>query len=202
MLAVALLGTPVWADADARFAKLRDGAEPLGGLSAFVDKYVGDCASKLMGGADCTAQAELFRQGASGKKYYVIFNEETASVLQMGPMKSNDGAFVLNLVPFFPAAGSALSHGAPLKTDAQGNPQLPFIRIDGQLPEGWSPPMMIRQVNAQAMRIQVVFTPLGLWSLPKKGGGSIKGIKARFDAVRVTVGRSGEQVGLWLASDK
>jgi hypothetical protein len=45
----------------------------------------------------------------------------------------------------------------------------------------------------------VVFTPDDVWTLPKKGGGTMKGVKARFDAVLVQVGRTGEVVGTWYA---
>lgn len=192
-----LVSSLAQADADPRFAKLRDSAEAMGSVSAFVDKYVGDCASKMMGGGDCERNAEVFRQGATGKKYYMIITEETARVLQMGEVR-RDGTFVLNVVPFFAASNSAITQGAPAKVDGDGNPVLPFIRVEGTFPDGWNPAMMTRQVSSQALRLQVVFTPLGVWSLPKKGGGSMKGVKARFDAIRVTVGRTGDEVGLWL----
>lgn len=193
-----LLSTVALADVDPRFAKLRDQAEPLGALGAFIEKYIGDCGSRLMGGADCEKNAEAFRSSATGKKFYMIVTEGTSGVLQMGEMK-RAGEFVLNFTPFFSGSGMALTHGAPTKTDAEGNPVMSFIRIDANLPENWNPAMMARQVQAQSLRIQIVFTPQGVWSLPKKGGGTIKGIKAKFDAVLVSVGRSGEPVGLWLA---
>lgn len=195
-LLVLMVPSLVLADADPRFAKLRDQAEAMGAVSAFVEKYVGDCQRML--GGECEKNAEIFRQGTTGKKFYMIITEETSGVLQMGEVKTRDGAFVLNLVPFFAASGSAITHGAPTKTDAEGNPIIPFIRIGSQMPDGWNPPMMARQVSSQALRLQIVFTPQGVWSLPKKGGGTMKGVKAKFDAVLVTVGRSGEQVGLWL----
>lgn len=191
-----LLASTAFADVDPRFAKLRDQAEPLGALSAFIEKYVGDCGSKMMGGGECEKNAEIFRQGATGKKLYMIITEETSQVLSMAEVK-RDGEFVLNLTPFFPASGMALTNGAPTKTDAEGNPVMSFIRIESNMPEGWNPAMMSRQVQAQALRLQIVFTPQGTWSLPKKGGGTIKGIKAKFDAVLVSVGRSGELVGIW-----
>lgn len=194
---VVLIPALALADADQRFAKLRDQAEAMGSVSAFVDKYVGDCASKMMGGGECEKNAEIFRQGATGKKFYMIINEETATVLSMGEVKSN-GQFVLNLTPFFAAAGMAITHGAPAKTDADGNPVMPFIRVDAVLPDNWNPAMMQRQVQGQALRLQIVFTPQGVWTLPKKGGGQLKGVKAKFEAVLVSVGRTGDQVGLWL----
>lgn len=194
---VVLIPTLALADVDQRFAKLRDQAEAMGAVSAFVDKYVGDCASKMMGGGECEKNAEIFRQGATGKKFYMIITEETSTVLSMGEVKSN-GQFVLNLTPFFAAAGMAITHGAPTKTDGDRNPVMPFIRMDAVLPDGWNPAMMQRQVQGQALRLQIVFTPQGVWTLPKKGGGQLKGVKAKFEAVLVSVGRTGDQVGLWL----
>ena len=199
IMMLVLIPCVVLADADQRFAKLRDQAEAMGAVSAFVEKYVGDCASRMLGGGECEKNAEIFRQGATGKKFYMIITEETSGVLQMGEVKLNNGNFILNLTPFFAASGSAITHGAPTKTDGDGNPVMPFIRIESQLPEGWNPAMMSRQVGSQALRLQIVFTPQGVWSLPKKGGGTMKGVKARFDAVLVTVGRSGDQVGIWFA---
>lgn len=197
-LLITLISGLALADADQRFAKLRDQAEAMGAMSAFVEKYVGDCASKMLGGGECEKNAEIFRQGATGKKFYMIVTEETSAVLQMGEVKVKNGEFVLNLTPFFAASGSAITHGAPTKTDADGNPVMPFIRIDSNLPDNWNPAMMARQVQGQALRLQIVFTPQGVWSLPKKGGGTMKGVKAKFEAVLVTVGRTGDQVGLWL----
>jgi hypothetical protein len=185
------------ADADPRFVKLRDQAEPLGSVSAFVEKYVGDCASRMLGGAECERNAEAFRQGATGKKFYMIVTEGTSQVLSMGEVKLH-GNFVLNLTPFFPASNMALTHGAPAKLDGDGNPVMPFIRIDSTLPDAWTIPMMARQVQAQALRVQIIFTPQGVWSLPKKGG-AIKGVKAKFEAILVTVGRTGETIGAWYA---
>src|SRR5688572_15209129 len=68
------------ADVDARFARLRDAAEPVGGLGSFLDKYVGDCASEAMGGTECRQRTAEFRKRASGKKYYMIISEDAASM--------------------------------------------------------------------------------------------------------------------------
>lgn len=190
--------TLAWADADPKFVKLRDQAEPLTSVGSFVEKYVGECASPLLGGAECEKNAEIFRRGATNKKFYMIITEDSAGVLQLGEVNVGQGTLTLNLTPFFAGSNSAITHGAPSRTDSNGNPVLPFLRIPSQLPEGWNPGLMARQVQAKALRLQIVFTPQGLWTLPKKGGGSIKGVKARLEAVLVTVGRTGEQVGLWV----
>ncbi len=191
-----LASTVAFADVDPRFAKLRDQAEALGGLSGFIEKYVGDCGSKLLGGAECEKNAKAYREGATGKKFYMIVTEETAQVLSMGEMRV-PGEFIMNVTPFFAGGSFGLTHGAPAKTDANGSPVMPYLRIDSVLPDGWNPAMMARQAAAQGLRMQIVFTPQGTWALPRKGGGQIKGVKARFDAILITVGRTGEQVGIW-----
>jgi hypothetical protein len=157
---------------------------------------MGDCLPMV--GGECERNAEAFRKASNGKQYYMIVTETTAGVLSMGEINQRDGTFVLLLTPFFSGSNSAVTNGAPTKTDANGNPVMSFIRIESKFPEGWTPALMTRQVQAQALRLQIVFTPEGLWTLPKKGGGTIKGVKARFDAVLVSVGRTGDQVGLWL----
>ena len=144
-LSVALVASVAFADVDARFAKLRDSAEALGGLGGFTEKYVGECGSRLLGGAECEKNAEAFRKAATGKKYYMIITEETASLLQMGEV-TGQGEFILNLTPFFAGGEFAVTQGEPKSTDANGNPKMPFIRIPSTMPENWNPAMMARQV--------------------------------------------------------
>lgn len=195
-VAGALIPSLVLADADARFARLRDQAEPVGGLGSFLEKYVGDCEP---GAVECRQVAEAYRRKANGKKFYMIVTEESAGMISMGPYNPA-GEFILNVTPFFGASGSAVTHGAPSRTDAEGNPILPYIRIKGITPEGGNAQSVSRWVSMRALRLQVVFTPQGTWTLNKKGGGKITGVRARMDAILLTVGRTGEQVGLWLAS--
>ncbi|MBS1149873.1 MAG: hypothetical protein H6Q89_1571 [Myxococcaceae bacterium] len=186
------------ADVDAKFARLRDTAEALSSLGAFLDKYVGDCGPISEGGGDCSKIAEGFRRGANGKKFYMILTEDSTAVLSMGAFNPQGGEVTFNLTPFFPGSNSAITHGAPSKTDANGNPVLPFITFKGVLPDTWNVQMMARQVSSRQMRLQVVFSPQGMWELPKKGGGKIRGVRAKLEAVLVTVGRTGEQVALWI----
>ncbi len=186
------------ADVDARFAKLRDSADSLASLGAFLDKYVGDCGPISEGGGECAKNAENFRKAANGHKFYMILTEDSTSVLSMGGFNPQGGEVTFNLTPFFPGSNSAITHGVPAKTDANGNPVLPFITFKGTLPDTWNVQMMARQVQARQMRLQVVFTPSGLWELPKKGGGKIRGVKVKLEAVLVTVGRTGDHVALWL----
>jgi hypothetical protein len=184
-----------WGDADPRFSKLRDDAEALQGLGSFLDKYVGDCGTDV----ECKRNTETFRTAANGKKFYMIITEESVSNLNMGTYDPGSQTFTLNLTPFFPASNSAVTGGAPSRTDTNGNPVMPFLSIKGSVTEGRNESSIARAVAMKVLRLQVVFTPQGLWSLPKKGGGKIVGVKSRIDAVLVTVGRTGETVGLYLA---
>ncbi len=185
------------ADVDQKFAKMRDAAEKLGSLSEFIDNYGGSCGPLMT--AQCEEKRKEFRRGADGRKHYMIVTEDSASVLSMGDANPISGEFVLNMTPFFAAGDSAITHGAPSKTDANGNAILPYLRINAKLPDGWTMQLMNRQVHARALLIHVVFTPEGVWSLQKKGGGTIKGIKTRFDGVIVQIGRTGETIGMWYA---
>src|SRR5688572_30326895 len=81
---LALVPSMALADVDARFAKLRDSAEPIGGLATFISKYV--------------------RQPTQGKSYYMIITEESADMLQFGAYDPR-GEFTLNVTPFFAAGG-------------------------------------------------------------------------------------------------
>jgi len=191
-----LLPSLAQADVEPRFAKLRDASEVLGAISAFTSRYVGQCGSKLLGGGDCEKNAELYRRTTTGKKFYMIITEESTAVLNMGEGNPKDGTFTLNLTPFFAGGDSAITHGAPTRTDSNGNPVLPFMRIRATLPDGWNMGMMARVVASRGLRLQIVFTPLGVWSLTSKGK-TVKGVKARFDAVLVTVGRTGDTIGSW-----
>jgi hypothetical protein len=195
MAVVVMVPVLAQADVDPRFAKMRDVAEKIGGLSEFIDNYAGVCGPLMT--AQCEEKRKEFRRGADGKKHYMIVTEDSTNVLSMGDANPITGEFILNMTPFFAAGESAITHGAPTKTDANGNAILPFIRINAKVPDGWSMQLMNRQVAARALRLQLVFTPDGVWTLPKKGGGQIRGIKTKFEGIIVQVGRTGEVIGTW-----
>lgn len=196
--AVALLSPALAmsADGDERFEKMKKEAEALSGVGTFLDKYVGsDCGSAAMGGGDCLKVSAEFRRSATGKKFFMIVSDDQAAVLTMG--RSSGNSYTMNLTPFFPGSNSAITHGAPSRADTAGNPVLPFITIDGIVPELESPATAARWISTRAVRLEVIFSPQGTWTLPKKGGGKNTGVKARLEAVRVVVARSGEVLGIW-----
>ncbi|AGC46129.1 hypothetical protein MYSTI_04840 [Myxococcus stipitatus DSM 14675] len=196
-LAAVLLPTLALADVDPRFAKLRDESEPLGGLGAFLEKYVGACEGALVD-PQCKAQAEAFRKKYQGKQLYMIVTEDDANMLAPGPYSPATGEYTINITPFFPGGRYAMTHGTPKKTDANGNPVMPLLTVTGTLPEGWNIQMFSRMFSMRGVRAQVVFTPQSVWSLPKKGGGKNYGVTARIDGLLVSEGRTGGQLGLWL----
>ncbi len=197
--AAVLFAAPAFADTDLRFVKLRDGAEKLGGLGPFLEDFVGDCEGALAAG-DCKAKASKFRAEMKKKKFFMIVDEDAAAgLLSAADFDVDNNSFTLNITPFFAGGEYALTMVAPTKTDANGNPRVPLLATEGTIPENHSGQRMSRLFAARAMRIQVVFTPQDVWSLPKKGGGKIYGVKAKFDAVLVTIGRTGEVLSLHLA---
>lgn len=198
LLALLAFSVPAlaFADVDPRFAKLRDRAEPLGALGTFLDNYIGECGGAFVDGS-CKENSKKFRDQANRKKFYLIITEDQANMLAPGSYDPSTGEATVKIAPIFAAGGYAVTHGAPRKTDAHGNPVMMFIQTEGQVPEGWNGPRFQRLFNSRALRVQVVFSPQGIWSLPKKGGGKIYGVKAKIDAVLVTIGRTGEQVALW-----
>lgn len=186
------------ADVDPKFAALRDKAEALGSVSQFIEKYIGDCGKGLEANQECLKNAKAYRDGATGKKFYMIITEDAATMMSLGTYDPRGDEFVINLTPFFPASDSAITHGQPNGLDANGNPTMAYLPIRATIPEGHNIQRITRMIQSRVLRLQVVFTPLGLWTLNKKGGGKITGVKAKLDAVLVTIGRTGEPIALWM----
>lgn len=191
------------ADVDPAFARLRDAAQAPGqggaieGLGAFLDKYVGDCDGTLEG-QECRQNAKAFRQSATGKKFYLMVSEDSVTQLAAGPHDPR-GELTLHITPFFPAGGYALTHGAPRKTDGNGNPIIPWLVLRVKTPDDWIGGTLERFLRMRAFRLQLVFTPQDVWTLSKPGGGKIRGVKAKIHAILISNGRTGEELGLWLA---
>lgn len=198
LAALLLLPTLALADVDARFAQLRDQAEALGSLSTFLDKYIGECAGLLIS-PSCRSDAEAFRGKYGGRKLYMIVREEVATMLSPGPYQPGSGNYTIQVVPSFPGGPYALTQGTPTQTDSAGNPLLPLIRITGTTPEGWAATDFLRLFSSRQIRAQIVFTPQGVWTLPRKSGGKAQGVSARVEAILLTYARTGEPLGLWFA---
>jgi len=178
-----------------RFEQLKDSAEPVGGLGAFLERYIGECAGAV--GPQCRSSAAGFRTRARSKKFYMLLGEESASSLSIGSFDSAQGQFTLQVIPFFSSGPYALTHGAPKKTDADGNPLLPLLLVRAKAGEDWSADRVQRLIASRAFRVEVIFTPEDVWTLARKRGGKIHGVKTRFQALQVTHARTGEVLALW-----
>lgn len=196
LVAALLLAAPVaFADADPAFAKLRDQAEPLGALGTFLDNYIGECGGDA---GSCKENAKRFREQANRKKFYMIVTEDQANMLAPGGYDLGNGIYTVNIAPLFAAGGYAVTHGSPKKTDAHGNPMVMYLQAKGELQEDWNAAQFQRLFSTRALRLQVVFSPQGTWTLPKKGGGKLYGVKAKVEAILVTHGRTGDPIALWM----
>ncbi|MFE8597896.1 DUF6066 family protein [Archangium violaceum] len=198
LTALLLLPTLALADVDARFAQLRDQAEALGSLSSFLDKYIGECAG-LFVNPSCKSNAEAFRAKYGGRKLYMIVGEDAATMLTPGPYQPGSGNYTIQVIPYFPGGAYALTQGTPTQTDSAGSPLLPLIRITGTTPEGWAATDFLRLFSSKKIRAQIVFTPQGVWTIPRKQGGKAQGVAARIEAILLTFAPTGDPLGLWFA---
>jgi hypothetical protein len=185
-----------FADTDPRFARLLSKASSLPSLASFLEKFVGDCQG-TDDRASCEAQAKAFRTQASNKRFQILLGEEEARMLAPGAFGA-DG-YSVRIAPLFAAGGYAVTHGSPAKLDAQGNPVVNWLETHEEANSEWTASQFQRLFSMRALRVQVVFTPQGVWSLPKKGGGKLYGVRAKVDGIYVTNGRTGDRVALWLA---
>ncbi|MFN7133262.1 MAG: DUF6066 family protein [Myxococcales bacterium] len=200
VLASTLLA-PLGARADnmnSPFARLRDRSKPLPGMTAFLDKYVGDCGASEERQA-CSANVKKTRAEMEGNTYYVILGEASASLLKPAGFNPATREFRIDLTPFFEGGGRALTDGAPKGQDAQGRPRIPLMTLVSKLPDDWTPMDMDRLLRTGNVKIHLVFQPQGVWSLPGKGGDRLEGVKAKLLAVRLTNRQTGDELALHLA---
>jgi hypothetical protein len=181
---------------DPAFASVRQSAEPLSSLGAFLDKYVGECNEAI--GAECKNQAARFRAQSNGKSFLITLSDEAVNMVSLGRYQSASRDFEVRITPFFGAGGYALTQGAPHRSDGQGNPLLPFVVVRARLGEQWSPDRFQRLFSNHQLRMEVVFRPQAVWKLPKKKGGKKLGVAARLQGIKVVESRSGELVATWL----
>lgn len=199
ILALILVPLLAHADVDPKFAKVRDSASQLdGSLASFLDRFIGEC-NDVLEGQSCKQNAAAYRQKMVGKKYYVIIPEDSATMLRAGPYDPATDEYTVLVTPFFPAGGYALTQGQPRKLDAQGNPVLPLIVLHGKLPEGWDPMSFQRLFRNRELRVQLVFSPQGVWAMPKRGGGKLYGVKSKLEAMLITYSRTGDPVATYYA---
>lgn len=189
------IALPLLAGSDSKFAALRSAADPLGNLSSFLEKYIGDCEPGS--GPRCHAQAVSFRETSNGRRFVIMLGDDGARLLSAGRFDAASREYELRLTPFFAAGRYAVTHGAPKQTDNAGNPLLPLLTMRRKIPEDWDATRLQRLITGRELRVEVVFTPQDVWTLSRKRGERIRGVKSRINALQVTNGRTGEIVGSW-----
>jgi hypothetical protein len=181
---------------DPAFTRLRQSAEPLSTLGAFLDKYIGECHQAI--GSECKNQAARFRSQSNGKSFVLTLSDEAVNMVSLGPYQSSQKSFEVRITPFFGAGGYALTQGSPRKTDNQGNPLLPLLVAHARLGEQSSPERFQRLFSNHQLRLELVFQPHGVWNVPSKRGGKTLGVSARLQGIQMVESRSGELVAIWL----
>src|SRR5262245_35485824 len=112
--------------APAGFAKWRDRARPIDGLSSFFDYYIGNCGD-LFGRPQCEDAAATRRTAMEGQLFYVILDEEAKSSIRPVAFDVNRGQYRIDLTPYFEASGRALTDGEPKSQDENGKPRVRII---------------------------------------------------------------------------
>ncbi len=181
-------------EAPRAFVNLRDKAQPLESLAAFLGRYVGAC-SDLLEKVECENKAKKARAELTNKLFYVILDESSSRMLKAGAYNPNTREFTFELTPFFESAGLGLTDGAPKGQDANGNPRIQIVPVVAKLPYEAMPMDYERLIRTQNLKVHLIFKPLGLWSMQGKGG-KLEGVRSKFLAVRLTNARSGEDVAL------
>jgi hypothetical protein len=189
-LAIALLAAlaaPAAAGTD--FATAATGAERLETLEPFLARYVGHCTDRYERQA-CEANVAASRRAIAGKTFAIRVPDAAALVRP----RLEGQKFVLLVTPFVDGGGLALSHGAPLRQDPQGNPLVGLIPISGRLPPGTMDLEFQGPFRTGAIELEIVFRPERTWKLPRREGGSYEGVAARFLAIRVLDARTGHEI--------
>ncbi|MBI5542697.1 MAG: hypothetical protein HY901_02335 [Deltaproteobacteria bacterium] len=195
---VTVLALPQLARAEAPpgFVRLRDRAEAVESLSAFLGRFVGTCTD-LEERATCLANARKARAELTNKAFHVVLDSEATRMLKAGTFDPATREYTFQMTPFFEGSGLALTNGAPSGQDSQGRPRIQIEPITVRLPLDQMPMDMERHLRTMNVRIHLVFKPQGTWTLPSKSG-NLEGVKAKFLAVRLTNARNGEELGLKL----
>jgi hypothetical protein len=189
-IAIALLAAqslPAAASTD--FVALSTRAERLETLEPFLARYVGHCTD-VYERRTCEANVAASRRAASGKTFTVRV-PDAASLVR--PRLQGE-KFTLLVTPFVDGGGLALSNGAPLRQDPQGNPLVGLIPISGKLPPGTMELEFQGPFRTGAIELEIVFRPERTWKLPRREGGSYEGVAARFLAIRVLDARTGNEI--------
>ncbi|HTN54504.1 MAG TPA: DUF6066 family protein [Anaeromyxobacter sp.] len=186
LLAAALPAPAISAD----FEAVAGNAEHLERLEPFLARYVGRCTDPIERRA-CEANVVAARR-VLGARTFAVRVADAAGLVR--PELHGD-SYVLLFTPFVDGGGLALSHGAPLRQDAEGHPVIGLLPIRGTLPPDVAEMQFESPFRTGAIELEIVFRPEKAWRLSRKGErGSYEGVAARFLAVRVIDARTGAPI--------
>lgn len=167
------------------------GAERIDALEPFLVRFVGRCPESAAK-QECVRRAAEARR-ALGQRIYVVRVPDATRLVR--PLVRS-GAYTLLVTPFIDGNGLALTHGAPTGQAPSGDPLINFIPIKGQVPPGTMDLEFESPFRSGAVELEIVFRPERTWRLARRGaaGGSYEGVAARFLAIRVFDGRTGDLI--------
>ncbi len=174
----------------ADFDALADSAERLDALEPFLSRFVGRCTD-VYERQRCEANVAAARRASSSKTFTVRIPDAAPLIRP----QLRGGGFVLLLTPFVDGGGLALTHGAPLRQDAEGHPLVGLIPIEGTLPPGIMEMEFESPFRTGAIELEIVFRPTRSWKLKRKHeAGTYEGVAARFLGIRVLDARTGNPI--------
>lgn len=183
-----LLALP--ASATERFDALATSAQRIEALEPFLSRFVGRCTD-VYERQTCEANVRAARQAIAGKTFAV----RVADAAPLVRAELQGDGFLLLVTPFVDGGGLALTHGAPAKQDASGNPLVSRIPIRGKLPAGVLSLDFQGPFRTGAIELEILFRPERTWKLRRRGeGGHYEGVAARFLGVRVVNARTGNVI--------
>jgi hypothetical protein len=189
-VALLLLASVAPARAGERFDALATSAQRVEALELFLSRYVGRCTD-VYERRTCEANVQAARRAASGKTFAVRISD--AAPLVRAELQGD--SFTLLVTPFVDGGGFALTHGAPARQDAAGNPIVNLIPIRGRLPAGMLDMEFQGPFRTGAVELEIVFEPQKAWRMPRKREkGEFEGVAARFVAIRVLDARTGNEI--------
>jgi hypothetical protein len=193
ILLILFSSTLLWqaapARSDERFDSLRHRAERIESLPSFLDRFIGGCQSAYER-QTCEQNVQSIRKRFEGKLLVATIGDRAAGLCHTQTLGEQ---YRILLTPFVDGGGYALTHGSPVRQDADGRPLIPYLVLQGPLPAGGllSFESPFRTGNVE---LEVVFRPEGTWKLRRKGSGFYEGVKARFVGLRLVDARTGAEI--------
>lgn len=168
-------------------------AEPIRSLENFLEAFVGEChKGEPEQKKDCQAKAADFRKAAKDKTFLTDLPGSLAKSLR--PVRSKDDKnLIYDFTPFFDAGGYGMTFGKPIGQDRDGDPRIRSSQL--KVPAtGSGESAVLDGFKYDRTNVQLVFKPVEVWKLPKKGerGGFWYGISVKPVLLRLQESRSGE----------